>query len=37
VYTTGRFRETVDFDPGAGTTNLTSNGNDDIYVSNLDT
>ncbi len=36
VYTTGSFRDdTVDFDPGAGTANLTSN-NDDIYVSKLD-
>ena len=36
VYTTGRFSSTVDFDPGSGVTNLTSNGNTDIYIQKLD-
>src|SRR5262252_9201733 len=36
VYTTGFFRVTCDFDPGAGTYNLTSAGLGDIFVSNLD-
>lgn len=39
IYTTGSYRGTVDFDPGAGplTHNLTSNGLEDIFVSKLDT
>ena len=36
IYTTGRFRNTVDFDPGAGVLNLTSAGGDDIFISKLD-
>ena len=36
VYTTGSFSGTVDFDPGAGTLNLTSAGSDDIFVQKLD-
>ncbi|MDX5443024.1 MAG: SBBP repeat-containing protein, partial [Hymenobacteraceae bacterium] len=37
LYTTGYFYGTVDFDPGAGTANLTSAGSDDIFISKLDT
>lgn len=35
VYTTGYFAGTGDFDPSAGTTNLTSAGNNDIFVQKL--
>ena len=37
VYTTGYFDGTADFNPGAGTYNLTSSGLDDIFISKLDT
>ncbi|TRX04688.1 T9SS type A sorting domain-containing protein [Flavobacterium gawalongense] len=37
VYTTGYFAGTVDFDPNAGVSNLTSAGVQDIFVSKLDT
>nr|WP_236649890.1 SdrD B-like domain-containing protein [Rhodopirellula sp. SM50] len=36
VYTTGSFYDTADFDPGSGTSNLTSAGRDDVFVSKLD-
>ena len=36
IYSTGYFSETVDFDPGSGTFNMTSSGLYDCFVSKLD-
>lgn len=36
VYTTGQFYGTRDFDPGAGTFNLTAIGSSDSYINKLD-
>ena len=36
IYTTGYYSGTVDFDPNAGATNLTSVGGDDVFVLKLD-
>lgn len=35
IYMTGEFNQTVDFNPGAGIYNATSNGADDIYLLKL--
>ena len=37
VYSTGRFRDVVDFDPGSGTSTLTSTGVYDVFVQKMDT
>ncbi|MCK5856496.1 MAG: SBBP repeat-containing protein [Bacteroidales bacterium] len=36
VYTTGGFRDTVDFDPNSGVANLVALGSKDMFVSKLD-
>jgi hypothetical protein len=36
IYVIGDFRDTVDFDPGAGTDEHTSNGEWDVYLSRFD-
>src|ERR1035437_774923 len=36
IYTTGAFNGTVDFDPGAGVSNLTAASGADIFISKLD-
>jgi hypothetical protein len=36
VYVTGLFYEIVDFDPGTGIENHTSNGSDDVFLSKFD-
>ena len=36
VYTTGFFMGTADFDPGVGISNLTSSGEEDIFILKLD-
>jgi gliding motility-associated-like protein len=36
IYITGGFKRTVDFDPGPGVYNVTSNGYEDIFILKLD-
>jgi hypothetical protein len=36
IFTSGFFRQTVDFDPGAPVVEITSNGDDDIFVNCFD-
>ena len=36
IITTGHFQKTIDFDPGLGVTNLTSEGKLDVFVQKLD-
>ncbi len=35
IYTTGYFESTADFDPGAGTFNMTASGDWDVFISKL--
>jgi hypothetical protein len=35
IYTTGAYQDTADFDPGAGTANLTSTGLEDVFIVKL--
>ena len=36
VYSTGNYKGTADFDPGPGVFNLTSNGNNDVFITKTD-
>lgn len=36
VYTSGMYKGTVDFDPGIGVFNLSSTGDDDVFISKVD-
>ena len=36
IYSMGSISETVDFNPGSGTANLNTSGDDDVYISKLD-